>query len=237
MEKQELEGENMHDYSMLQMIVFGITILITLGAQGYLSSQYNKTKEIMTKKGMSGKDVARRILDSNGLKNIKVVETSGTLTDHYDPTAKTIRLSTDVYNNSSIASASVAAHECGHAIQDKDNYTFLRIRHRLVPVVNFSSSAGYIAIAIGLMSGLFGLLMIGIILELVILLFQLITLPVEFNASNRGLKNLKELKILEEKELPKSKGMLKAAALTYVAAVANAILQILRLIMMFQRRN
>ena len=214
-----------------------LTFVITLGAQFYINSKYAKTKKIMTKKGYSGKEVARKILDTNGLTNVEVVETAGLLSDHYDPRKKVVRLSSDIYTNTSIASVSVAAHECGHAIQDKNNYFFLRFRNTIIPLVNIASTAGYIAIMIGLFSQALGFIKIGIAFELIILFFQLITLPVEFNASRRGLKELEKLEILDKKELTKSKGMLKAAALTYVAAVATSLLEVIRLLMILKRNE
>ena len=214
-----------------------LTFVITLGAQFYINSKYAKTKKIMTKKGYSGKEVARKILDTNGLTNVEVVETAGLLSDHYDPRKKVVRLSSDIYTNTSIASVSVAAHECGHAIQDKNNYFFLRFRNTIIPLVNIASTAGYIAIMIGLFSQALGFIKIGIAFELIILFFQLITLPVEFNASRRGLKELEKLEILDKKELTKSKGMLKAAALTYVAAVATSLLDVIRLLMILKRNE
>ena len=124
------------------LISYGLTFLaliITLGAQFYVNSSYNKYKRVSNRKGLTGREVARLVLDKNGLSDIEVTEVSGTLTDHYDPTNKVIRLSTDIYNGSSVAGVAVACHECGHAIQDKDNYSMLRIRHALIPFVNFSS--------------------------------------------------------------------------------------------------
>lgn len=226
-----------YGYYGIESIFVILAIIITLGSQFYINSKYNKTKKIKTKKGYKGYEVARMILDENGLKNVKVEQTSGELSDHYDPSKKVVRLSTEIYNNSSVASISVAAHECGHAIQDKNNYLFLRLRHLIIPIVNLSSTAGYIAIVIGLISRISGLIVIGIIFELVILLFQLITLPVEFNASRRGLKQLEELKILKDDEKKMSKSMLTAAALTYVASVAATLLQIVRLLMIINRNK
>lgn len=225
------------DYYGLDWLIIILTFIITLGAQAYINGTYRRTRKISSKCGMTGAETARKILDSNGLKDVKVVETSGFLSDHYDPREKVVRLSPDVFGKDSIASISVAAHECGHAIQDENEYAFLRIRNNIVPLVNFASSAGYIAILIGLFTSALGFLWIGILLEVVILGFQLITLPVEFDASSRALKQLEELKILDSKEQSKSKKMLRAAALTYVAAVATAILEIFRLIMIANARN
>ncbi len=215
-------------------LIFILTLIITLGAQTFISGKYASTRRIRTKKGMTGASVARKILDSNGLSNVTVREVSGELSDHYDPRSKTVNLSSDIYNGSSIASASVASHECGHAIQDKEGYLFLRIRSSIVPLVNFSSYAGYFAILIGLIFSLMDLVFIGIIFEVVILAFQIITLPVEFNASHRALVQLKQLDIVDSSEHSKCRGMLIAAALTYVASVATTILQILRYVLMFR---
>lgn len=214
-----------------------ISLIITLSAQLYVDSSYRKTKRIKNRNGITGAQTARKILDSAGLTNVNIEEVKSVLGDHYDPKTKTVRLSTDIYRNTSIASASVAAHECGHAIQDKEGYLFLRIRHSLVPLVNFSSYAGYLAILLGVISSSLNLIWIGIILEIVILLFQLITLPVEFNASSRALKLLKKENILESIEIKTSKKMLKAAAMTYVASVTATLLEILRLILTLGRNN
>lgn len=221
----------------IEYILIGISILITLGAQFFINAKYKKTKKLAVKKDITGYEVARKILDKHDLKNIDVVETGGILSDHYDSSKKIVRLSPDIYSKATIASVSVAAHECGHAIQDKKNYIFLRLRNTIIPLVNISSKLGYIAILIGLFSRATGFLKIGIIFELVILLFQLITLPVEFNASRRGLNELKELDIVDDNELKQSKGMLRAAALTYVASVATSLLEIFRLLMILNRRR
>lgn len=220
--------------------VYGLTFVslaITLLAQAYVTSSYNKYIKIKNEHGFTGEQAARRILDKNGLENIQVVETKGNLTDHYDLTKKIIKLSQSVYRSSTIGAVSIACHECGHAIQDKENYTFMRIRSALVPFVNFSSYAGYFAILLGCIFSSINLIYIGIFAEVVILLFQLITLPVEINASKRALKELDYSHILNNKELKQGRTMLIAAALTYVASVATTIIQILRLILMYGRRE
>ena len=178
------------DYYFVSYGLTIIALIITLDAQAFVSSSYSKYSKVKNTRGITGKDAARYLLDKHGLSNIQVVETNGYLTDHYDPTNKVIKLSKNVYRDSTIASVSVAAHECGHAIQDKENYMFLRIRSALVPIVNFSSNAGYFAILLGCIFGSLNLIWIGIIAEIVILLFQIITLPVEINASKRALKEL-----------------------------------------------
>lgn len=214
-----------------------VTVLITLIAQAFVSSSYSKYKKVKNKKGVTGAEVAREILAKNGLENIYVVEVAGNLTDHYDPSRKTVRLSKDIYNGTSVAAIAVASHECGHSIQDKENYTFLKIRAALVPLVNFSSVAGYIAILIGILFSSLQLFWIGILLEAVILVFQLVTLPVEFNASNRALKKIEEYDLVDLEELTGAKKMLRAAAFTYVASAATALLQILRLILIARDRD
>lgn len=221
------------DYYLIIITSF----LITMFAQIYIDIKYNSTRKIISEKRITGFETARKILDANGLQNVKINRISGSLSDYYDPSNKTVNLSDDIYSNNSLASISVAAHECGHAIQDKNGYFFLKLRRKLVPLVNFSSKLGYLAIVIGLFASLTNFIIIGIITELVILLFQLITLPVEFNASNRALKQILELDIVNKNEKRKCKGMLKAAALTYVASVASTILEILRLIMILRRRD
>lgn len=212
-------------------------ISITLIAQIFVSSSYSKYKKIKNKNGLTGFEVARKILDENGLENIHIVEIKGNLTDHYDPSRKVVRLSTEIFNGSSIASTSVAAHECGHAIQDKDNYNFMRIRSKLVPIVNLSSKLGYLAIFIGFIFSLFDLAIFGIVLLLAMLLFELVTLPVEFDASKRAAIQIEKLNLLEGEEKNQSKTMLKAAAFTYVASLITTLLEILRLFLIATSRN
>ena len=201
----------MNNYTEM-IIYYGLPFLgliITGFAQLLITTNYSKYKKVKSTSNKTGAHTAREILDKHGLRNIKVVETEGNLTDHYDPTAKVIRLSTDIYEGTSIASVSVAAHECGHAIQDKENYTPMRIRSKLVPIVNFSTKIGYLVIMIGLIAGAIKLATIGLILLLSMLLFQLVTLPVEFDASRRGKRELDELNILTTSEQKGSAKMLR----------------------------
>ena len=214
-----------------------LSIIITISAQLYINSTYNKYSKELSKSGKTAAEAARIILDNNGLSNVKVKEVSGFLTDHYDPRKKEVRLSSSNYNSQSISAVSVASHECGHAIQDKENYYFLRLRASLIPLVNFSSYAGYFAILFGILFGSLNLVWLGIIAELVILLFQFITLPVEFNASKRALKEIEKYNILNKSELEKGQKVLTSAALTYVASVATTIIEILRLILIFSDRR
>ena len=218
------------------ILIIGAT-LITGGAQAYISLNYRKYKQISVKSDKNGFDVAREILDRNGLSNILILETEGELTDHYDPSKKCVKLSHDIYHGKTIAAVSVASHECGHAIQDKHGYKFLRFRNSIVPLVNFSSKIGYIAIMAGVLLSLVKLVWIGIAFEVVILLFQLVTLPVEFNASNRALKLIKEYGIVLDSEYYGAKKMLTSAALTYVAGVLSTIMEIFRLLLMFTGRD
>ena len=211
--------------------------LISGGASLFIKMNYKKYKQINLNKKMTGYDVAREILDKNNLSNVLIFETEGELSDHYDPSRKVVRLSTDIYHGKSIASSSVAAHECGHAIQDKENYFFLRFRSALVPFANISSKIGYVAIVIGLIFGIMNLAWIGIALEMVILLFQLITLPVEIDASRRAGEFLKREALVEKEEQQGSKKMLRAAALTYVASLVSTLLSVLRLILIVTSRN
>ena len=224
------------EYSIgLEYLMLIGSIVVTGVASIFIKYTYNKTIKIESKKNMNGHDTARKILDNNGLKNITLGEIAQELGDHYDPQNKNINLSTDIYRKATLASISVAAHECGHAVQDKDDYYFLRLRSKLVPVVNLASKLGYVAIMIGLLSSLTRLVWIGIFLECIILFFQLITLPVEFDASRRGLRFIQELNIVEKDELIYCRKMLRAAALTYVASVATSLLEIFRLILITRR--
>ena len=218
------------------IIILGAT-LITGGAQAYISMNYRKYKEEFVKSGKSGFDVAREILDKNGLSKVLILETQGELTDHYDPSKKVVKLSHDIYNGKTIAAVSVASHECGHAIQDKSGYTFLRFRNKIVPIVNISSKLGYIAIMGGILFDRLNWIYIGIAFELVILLFQLITLPVEFDASKRALALIKKYGIVTEDEHYGAKKMLTSAALTYVAGVLATLAEILRYVLMFIGRD
>ncbi len=221
----------------ISMILILGAVIITGGAQAYISMNYRRCKQEFVKSGKSGFDTAREILDKNGLSNVLIIETSGELTDHYDPSKKVVKLSHDIYNGKTIAAVSVASHECGHAIQDKEGYTFLRFRNRIVPIVNISSKLGYIAIAVGFACAIAELLWVGIAFEVVILLFQLITLPVEFDASRRALKLIKDYGIVSEDERDGAKKMLTSAALTYVAGVLATLMEILRYVFIFIGRD
>ena len=215
----------------MDLILAIIVILIPLIAQIGVSSNYQKYKRVKNTKELTGYDVARKILDENGLGDIYIVETTGELTDHYDPTKKVVRLSSDIYHGKTVAAMSVAAHECGHAVQDKEGYTFMRIRSAIFPIVNVATSISYWIILLGFLFELLDLIYIGIALTCLGLLFQIVTLPVEFDASKRAGVFLKEYNLATEDESKGVKKMLGAAAMTYVAGVLASALQILRLIL------
>ena len=226
----------MDSYILGQLLVI-VSVIISISAQVYVNSSYNKYKRIENSKKLSGFDVAKKILEENGLSNIYVTEVKGNLTDHYDPNRKVVRLSTEVFHRTTIASASVAAHEVGHAIQDKEGYSFMRFRSMMFPLVRISSYGGYLAIVLGIIFGIMDLIWFGIALEVIILIFQLVTLPVEFNASSRAKEELKKYDLLDKYEVEGSDKMLKAAAYTYVASVLTTLLQLLRLIVLFNDRD
>lgn len=208
-------------------------LIIPVMAQINITTNYSKYKKIENKNKLSGFEVARKILDANGLNDVHIVEVKGNLTDHYDPRRKVVRLSTDIFHGETIASAAVAAHECGHAIQDKENYVYLRIRSMIVPMVNVTSYVAYIFILISFFLSEINLFWVAIFLMGFSIIFQLVTLPVEFDASKRANINLNKLSLLADEELTGTEMMLKSAALTYVASLLTSILEILRLIVMF----
>lgn len=219
------------------ILLYILALVIPLIASANIKSTYSKYKKIDNKKKLSGFEVARKVLDANGLKDMYIVEVSGNLTDHYDPNQKVVRLSTDIFHGETIAAASVAAHECGHAIQDKEGYKFMRIRASLVPIVNFVTYSAYILFFLSIFLQMLDMLMIAIIMVGFGLLFQIVTLPVEFDASKRALVQLKELNLVDKEEHEGSQKMLKAAALTYVASVLSSVLNILRLVLAYMDRN
>ena len=226
----------MNNYLISEILLI-TGFLISLFAQLFISISYSKYKRVGIRKKISGFETARKILDDNGLQDVYVTETKGNLTDHYDPNRKVIRLSTEIFHGTTIAASSVAAHEVGHAIQDKESYSFMRFRSAIFPLVRIASYGGYFAILIGIIFGMTDLTWLGIACEIIIIFFQLLTLPVEFNASERAKKELVRLGILENDELDGGSKMLRAAAFTYVASVLTTILQILRLIVMLSGRD
>lgn len=221
------------------MILVLIGVLLSLWAQGRVNSAFRKYGRVRSRTGMTGAEAARRLLNSQGIYDVTIEHISGSLTDHYDPRSKVLRLSDAVYGSDSVAAVSVAAHECGHAMQDNEDYAPLRFRSALVPVANFGSQLSWPLILIGVIFGGLGspLVQIGILMFTLAVLFQLVTLPVEFNASGRAIKLLDSQGILLAEEVSGTKKVLSAAALTYVAAAAASILQLLRLIILFGGRN
>lgn len=214
-----------------------IIIFLPIIAQLKIKDTYNKYMKVKNESELTGAEAAKMILKKNGLSNVNVYETSGTLTDYYDPKKKMVVLSSDIYNSKSVSSVAVAAHECGHAIQDKENYKFLRFRSALVPIVNFTSRIAFIFIIFGFIFEALDLLDVGIICLLVGLLFQLVTLPVEFNASTRAKDQLEICGIVRSKEKSGVKQVLSAAAFTYVAGFIAEALQILRLVLISRNRD
>lgn len=215
-----------------------IGVIITMAASAGVNSTYSKYSRVRSMSGMTGAEAAQRILTSAGLSHVRVEHIAGNLTDHYDPRSKVLRLSDSVYGSASVAAIGVAAHECGHAIQDQKDYAPLKMRGAFVPVANFGSKAAWPLIIIGLILGSNSVLIeLGILCFSLAVLFQIITLPVEFNASRRAIRILGDTGMLRQDELSHTKKVLTAAALTYVASAASAILSLLRLILLFGRRN
>lgn len=197
-----------------------------------VNKTYKKFSKFSNGRGLTSQDVARMILQNAGITDVKIERVRGSLTDHYSPTEKVLRLSDSVYNSTSVAAIGVAAHECGHAIQHKENYFPLKLRALSVPSARFGSLLSWPIIIIGLIIGYVGLARIGVYLFSFVVLFQLITLPVEFNASKRALTTLENNNILIGGELKGATKVLKAAAMTYVASLMSSILQLLRLLLL-----
>ena len=211
-----------------------IGVVISMMASAKVKSTFAKYSGVRSMSGMTGAEAAAKLLRTSGIYDVQIEQVSGNLSDHYDPRHKVLRLSDSVYHSNSLAAIGVAAHECGHAIQHQNSYMPLKIRSVLVPAARFGSMAAWPLILAGLFIGGFqSLIDLGIILFSIAVLFQLITLPVEFNASRRAIAKLGETGILYGDELKQSKKVLDAAALTYVAAAAATILQLLRLILLF----
>jgi len=219
-------------------ILIIIAAIISLIAQWRVNSAFSKYSRVASMSGMTGAQAARMILQSNGINDVSVQRISGKLTDHYNPSTKVLNLSESVYGSTSVAAIGVAAHECGHAIQHARGYFPLSLRTALVPVANIGSQLSWVFIIVGaILSFNQTLITIGIIMFSAAVLFQLVTLPVEFNASARALEQLESNGILYRDEVSHTRKVLSAAALTYVAAAATAILQLLRLIILFGGRG
>lgn len=212
------------------MILLIPALLFSMWAQFKVKMAYSKYSEIRASKGVTAEVACREMLNKFGLSDIPIERVPGDLTDHYDPRSKVLRLSDSVYGSPSIAAIGVAAHEVGHAIQDKENYSMLRIRNSIVPAVNIGSMLSMPIFFIGLLFSSLNLLNLGIIMFCGVLLFHLVTLPVEFDASARALKNLSDTGLLVDEEIEGAKSVLNAAALTYVAALVMTVLQLVRLL-------
>lgn len=219
------------------MLIVLPALILSIWAQIKVKSTYSKYSHINTRSGMTGFDAARRILDSNGLYNVKIEMIPGSLTDHYDPRANVIRLSQAVFSSTSAASIGVAAHEAGHAVQHATGYAPIKLRSSIIKVTNFGSMAAFPLFFIGLAMVSQPLMYAGIILYSFVAFFQLVTLPVEFNASSRAISALSDSGRFTAEELRASKKVLSAAALTYVAALATSLLQLLRLIVLANGRD
>lgn len=218
-------------------ILFLIGMGIVMFAQNRVQSTFNKYDQLDTEKRITGKQAAEHILQTAGISNVKVEQVRGRLTDHYDPRNKVLRLSEATYNQTSVAAVAVAAHEVGHAIQDQKDYAFLKVRSAIAPVVQIGSSIAMPLILIGLLFQLTGLVNIGILAFGLVVVFQLVTLPVEFDASKRALAILGDTGIFVNEEVPAAKKVLDAAAFTYIAATLSTALQLIRLILISNRRR
>lgn len=223
----------MFDSLGTMFIYFAILLIVPIWAQMKVKSAYRKYSKIPTSTQMTGAEVARKILDDHGLHHVTVEEVEGTLSDHYDPKNKAVRLSSKNYHYGSMAANAVAAHEVGHAIQDAEDYAYLRFRHALFPVASLGSNFSYILIFIGFMLGALELSLVGIIFMAFAVLFQVVTLPVEFDASNRAMNELVATGIIRNNEEKATKKVLNAAALTYVAATLVAVMELARFVLMF----
>ena len=214
-----------------------IGVVISMAASANVRGSFQKYSQVFSRRGIRAEQAAEQILQNAGIFDVQIQRVQGNLTDHYDPRSKTLRLSESVYGSSSVSAIGVAAHECGHAIQHAGGYVPLKLRGALVPVVNVASTISMPLILAGLILGFFGLARIGVVLFSTVLLFQLVTLPVEFNASSRALRVLGSTDILYEEEVGTARKVLRAAALTYVASAVATALQLFRLLLLTNRRR
>jgi Zn-dependent membrane protease YugP len=219
------------------LIYFIILLIVPIWANMKVKSTYKKYSRVPSESGLTGAEVARGILDRNGLQHVAVEPFRGMLSDHYDPRSKTVRLSESNYYGHSVAGAAVAAHEVGHAIQDKEGYAPLRIRHALVPVANIGSNFSFILILAGMLMQAANLFFLGIVFMAAAVIFQIVTLPVEFNASSRAMDQIAATGMIRSDEQKGARKVLNAAALTYVAAALVALLELMRFVLMFIGMN
>jgi len=214
-----------------------LAAIISLIASAKVKSTYAKYSKVLSARGITAEQAAQQILYGAGLSQVPINQVAGNLTDHYDPRSQTLALSQTVFGSSSVAAIGVAAHECGHAIQDAENYAPIRIRNAIVPVVNFGSTLSWPLLLLGLVLSFDPLVLAGIWLFSLVVVFQLVTLPVEFNASRRAMRILEERGILGNEELKGARKVLSAAAMTYVAAAVGSLLQLARLLMIRNSRR
>lgn len=219
------------------MVILIPAIIFSLIAQLMVKSAFSKYSKERNSRGLTGADAAREILDRNGLTNVRIERISGSLTDHYDPRANVIRLSDDVYGSATVAAVGVAAHEAGHAVQYATGYAPIKVRNAIIPVTQFGSSLSTPLVLLGLVFSWDFLITVGILLFCAVVLFQAVTLPVEFDASGRAIKALRSAHFLEDDELRDAKKVLTAAAMTYVAAMISALLSLVRLLVISGRRR
>ncbi len=212
-------------------------IILSIIAQGRVQSAYNKYAKVYSRKGITGAETARRILDSSGVSGVRIEMTGGTLTDHYDPRENVIRLSKEVYSSTSISAVGIAAHEAGHAVQYADEYGLIKVRTIIIPITQFGASLTTPLILLGFVLSIPLLVNVGLAFFAFAILFQVITLPVEFNASNRAVRALESNNLLEYEEVDMTKKVLSAAAMTYLAALAISLAQFTRLLMLGRRRR
>ena len=219
------------------LIIFLLMLIIPIYASIKVNLSYKKYTKVNNEINLTGFDVARRILDENNLGEIYVVETKGTMSDHYDPRRKTVRLSTDVYHGTSISSLAIAAHECGHAIQDKEGYTWFKIRSMIFPIINIGQKIAYIVMIVGLFLSYMDYVYAAIGFTFLGLLFELVTLPVEFDASKRAKSIVLSDGMISDNEKTGVDAVLNSAAFTYVAAVISSMLEMLYLLMQLSDRD
>ncbi len=224
-----------YDYYYLILVV--PALIISLIAQANVKKAYSSMAKIQNKKRLTGADAAYRVLQFYGINNVQIQMTQGKLTDHYDPRSNVIRLSPEVFSGTSIASVGIACHEAGHAAQHAQNYAPIRMRNAVLPVANIGSSVGFTVAILGYFMGLDIIVNVGIILFAAVVVFQLVTLPVEFNASSRAIRVIGETNMLYEEEIPKARKVLRAAALTYVASLLVSVMSLIRLILRTNRRR
>lgn len=226
-----------YNYYLIEYGLIILSVLIVSIAQIALRAKYAKYKKVEVASGLTGREVAERILRENGITDVTIAKISGELTDNFNNKKRTVSLSEDIYDGTSIASVAVAAHECGHVIQYKVGYVPIKIRNTLVPFVNFGNTIGYIVIIISLFLSLANLFLVGIILMSLAVVFHLVTLPCELNASRRAKKELLRLGLITEKEHSGASSVLRAAAFTYVAGLITSLLEVLRLVLIFSGRD